>query len=305
MGSVKDWEKAFREYINFLQVEKGLAKNSVDAYSRDLRKYLLFMRDRGIDEPHLVRKEDITSFLSEERSRGFSPGTLARYVSSIRGFHKFMLREGFSTNFPVSSLKTPKTPRLLPRVLNQEEARKLLDQPIPRDPKGLRDKAILETLYATGMRISELISLNLDDLDLKENEIRVIGKGGKERVIPVGRAAERSLEDYIALGRPQFLRGGFSKALFLNQRGGRLSRSGAWRILKGYAQRVALGEKMSPHTLRHSFATHLLENGADLLHIQEMLGHSSIRTTQVYTHVTREQVRKVYMKAHPRAVENR
>ncbi len=299
----RNLDGALKEYINYLQVERGLASNSIDGYLRDLKKYTGYLQKRGVAEPDQIQKEHITAFLSEERRKGLSPGTVARYVSSIRGFHKFMIREGISNSVPVASLKTPKTPKVLPKVLSQVEVKKLLDQPIPRDPRGLRDKAMLETLYATGMRISELVSLDLNDLDLKDSEIRVTGKGNKERLVPVGRIASRSLEEYIALGRPQMIGRSHNTAIFLNQRGGRLSRSGAWRILKSYAKRVALEKKMSPHTLRHSFATHLLENGADLRHIQELLGHSSIRTTQVYTHVTREQVRKVYMKAHPRAIE--
>jgi integrase/recombinase XerD len=301
MEGDSEWERLLREFFNYLRIEKGLAENSINAYRHDLVKYVNFALDKGIAGPSQVGQEDITDFLNREKFKGMSPSTLSRYVSSIRGFHKFLVREGFTSHQPTSSLKTPRKPLLLPRALSKGEVTRLLEQPLVEDPAGLRDRAILETLYATGIRISELTSLDLDDIDIREGEVRVVGKGNRERVVPLGGKACEALRHYLQSGRPHLLKKGQIHALFLNQKGGRLSRSGAWRIIKYHAERVGLGDKLTPHTLRHSFATHLLENGADLRFIQEMLGHSSISTTQVYTHVSLTQLKQTYLKAHPRA----
>jgi integrase/recombinase XerD len=294
------WARLIRDFLNHLEVERGLARNTVDSYRRDLRKYASFLKDNAITGPGTVEPEMITRFLDGERAKGAAPSTLARLVSAVKQFHLFLVREGASGRLPTSGLKIPSRYRRLPRALSQEEAARLLDQPIVEDEAGMRDKAMLELLYATGMRISELIGMDLDDLMMEDGEVRVYGKGGKERVVPISGPAARSLEQYLRYSRPGLLKGKRSKALFLNRRGERLSRSGAWRILGKYAERVGLKDKFTPHTLRHSCATHLLENGADLRYIQELLGHASVSTTQVYTHVNREMVKEIYRKAHPR-----
>ncbi len=202
---------------------------------------------------------------------------------------------------PAGDLPYPRQPKKLPKVLTQEEVARLLDQQMAGDARGLRDRAMLETLYGTGMRISELVTLNVEDLDLEEREVRVMGKGRRERVVPLGSAAARAMEAYLARGRPRLLRSPSQRAVFLNVRGERITRQGAWGVVRDHARRVGLGDKMTPHTLRHSFATHLLENGVDLRYIQELLGHASISTTQIYTHVSGKRLREVYLEAHPRA----
>lgn len=301
MNKPGNWDEYHREFLVYLRVEKGLSPNTVEAYGRDVAKYLAFLAGSGIEKPEDVEPRTITGFLNLEKDRGLGPGSLARLVSSVKGFHLFLVNEDHAANLPTSELRTPRKPRRLPHALTQAEAVRLLEQPMVEDPAGLRDRAMLELLYATGMRISELTSLDLEDLDLEEGEVRVMGKGGKERVVPLGSQASESLAKYLRFGRSRLLRGRSQRGVFLNMKGGRLSRSGAWRIIKEYAGRVGLEERLTPHTLRHSFATHLLENGADLRYIQELLGHSSISTTQIYTHVSKERVKEIYMSAHPRS----
>lgn len=295
------WEEHLTEYMVFLGVQRGLSPRTVEAYRRDLERWISFARGRGRVSPGEVQREDLTAFLQSLHAQGLSARSVARSVASLRGFQRFLLEEGVSPGFPIADLATPRHARPLPRVLTREEVFRLLDQPIQRDPRGLRDKAILETLYGTGMRISELTGLDLEDVDLVEKEVRVLGKGAKERVVPVGEHAAAAVRDYLAFGRPKLSPRPGQRALFLNARGGRLSRQGAWGVVRKHAARVGLSERMTPHTLRHSYATHLLESGADLRHIQELLGHASVSTTQVYTHVTRARLREVYLKAHPRA----
>jgi integrase/recombinase XerD len=301
MKKPADWEEYQREFLIYLRVEKGLSPNTVEAYGRDVARYAAYLTASGLATPEDVTPPAITTFLNLEKQRGLAPSSLARLVSSIKRFHLFLVNEDHTENLPTSELRTPRKPRRLPRVLSQSEVAALLDQPITGDPAGLRDQAMLETLYATGMRVSELTSLDSEDLDLEESEARVMGKGGKERVVPLGAQAAERLRKYLRFGRPRLLGGRSSRAVFLNQKGGRLSRSGAWRIIKEYAARVGLEGRLTPHTLRHSFATHLLENGADLRYIQELLGHSSVSTTQIYTHVSKEKVKETYMSAHPRS----
>jgi integrase/recombinase XerD len=239
--------------------------------------------------------------MEELAGRGLSARSRARAAASLRSFERFLVEEGVDERMQTLSLASPRHEQRLPRVLSQAEVEKLIDQPIKEDAGGLRDKAILETLYGTGMRISELTGLDLEDLDLGALEARVLGKGSRERVVPIGRAAADALRDYLRLGRPAMARSPRERALFLNQKGGRLSRQGAWGLVKKYAARAGLAEKMTPHTLRHSCATHLLENGADLRYIQELLGHASISTTQIYTHLSKSRLRASYLKAHPHA----
>jgi integrase/recombinase XerD len=295
------WDVYRREFLNYLRIEKGLSANTVEAYGRDVGKYLAYLEDRKVPGPEQVERANVTAFLALEKKRGLGPSSLAREVSSVKQFHLFLVNEEYTAHLPTSDLATPRKPQRLPHALSQSEAARLLEQPIPADAAGLRDRAMLELLYATGMRVSELTSLDTSDLDLEQAEVRVTGKGNKERLVPLGATAADCVERYLKFGRPRLLGGRSQHAVFLNQQGGRLSRSGAWRIIKKYAERAGLGEHLTPHTLRHSFATHLLENGADLRYIQELLGHASISTTQIYTHVSREKIKEIYMQAHPRS----
>jgi integrase/recombinase XerD len=295
------WRKLLGEYLVYLRVEKGMSPRTVEAYGSDLRRWMDFFSQRGRHHPGDIRREEVTEFLEELRRRGLSPRSLARSIASLRGFSRFLVEEGGGDPLPVADVHTPKHIVRLPRVLSQEEVSILLDQPIADNPPGLRDKAILEVLYGTGIRISELVGLDVEDIDLVEREMRVLGKGARERVVPIGEKAALALINYLNAGRPRLQVSQVNRAVFLNQRGGRLSRQGAWEVVRKYAGRVGLKEKMTPHTLRHSCATHLLENGADLRYIQELLGHASIATTQIYTHVSRSRIRDAYLDAHPHA----
>jgi integrase/recombinase XerD len=295
------WPALLGEFLVYIKVEKGLSPRTVEAYGRDLRRWVEFISRQGKSSPQEVEREEITSFLEELRRQGLSSRSTARVTASLRGFSRFLMEEGVTDRFTAVDLPSPRHAQRLPRVLGREEVEALLDQPMLEDPPGLRDKAILETLYGTGIRISELTGLDLEDMDLGERELRVLGKGSRERVVPIGGAAAEALRDYITTARPRLARGPRQRALFLNQRGGRLTRQGAWGLVKKYACRVGLKDKMTPHTLRHSCATHLLENGADLRYIQELLGHASVSTTQIYTHVSRSRIKEIYLKAHPHA----
>ena len=305
MGVLKpeetDWPALVDEFLVYIKVERGLSPRTVEAYGRDLRRWEEFICKQGRSAPHDVVREDLTRFMEELRSGGLSARSLARITATLRSFQNFLLQEGDREGLPVSDLPSPRHHHKLPRVLSQKEVRKLLEQTITDDPRGLRDKAILETLYGTGIRISELTGLDLEDVDLRERELRVMGKGSRERIVPVGDEATAALRKYIDLGRPRLSRSSGQRALFLNQRGGRLTRQGAWERVRKYARRVGLDKQMTPHTLRHSYATHLLENGADLRYVQELLGHASISTTQIYTHVSKARVKEAYLKAHPHA----
>ncbi len=295
------WTSLVNEFLAYIKVERGLSSRTVEAYGRDLRRWSEFISRHGRSSPREVEREEITAFLAELRARGLSPRSLARTTAALRSFQRFLVEESIYGSLPAVDLPSQGHVQRLPRVLSQKVVKKLLEQPVAQDPPGLRDRAVLELLYGTGIRISELTGLDLEDMDLGGRELRVLGKGGKERVVPVGSAAAAAAGEYLRLGRPRLARDYGQRALFLNQRGGRLTRQGAWGVVKKYAGRVGLGEKMTPHTLRHSFATHLLENGADLRYIQELLGHASVSTTQVYTHVSKERIRESYLEAHPRA----
>ncbi|RHW41317.1 site-specific tyrosine recombinase XerD [Neobacillus notoginsengisoli] len=296
-------EDHLKDFIHFLMVEKGLSQNTLIAYERDLKNYLRHLKSSNevsaIDE---VQRTHILQFLGALKAEGKSARTLARHVASIRSFHQFLLRDRAATHDPTVHIESPQLERTLPKVLSMQEVETLLEAPAKQDHFGLRDKAMIETLYATGIRVSELIGLNMDDLHLSMGFLRCIGKGNKERIIPVGRTAAEALELYLAKGRPHFISKKVREdALFLNHQGKRLTRQGFWKILKKLATEAGIEKELTPHTLRHSFATHLLENGADLRAVQEMLGHSDISTTQIYTHVTKVRLRDVYSKFHPRA----
>ncbi len=292
------------EYLGHLSVERGASHHTLAAYRRDLAEYATFLEARGSLDVSRISGDDVTAFVSELRGRGLAPSSVERKVAAIKGFHKFLVREGVTTNHPTARLPLPKVPERLPDVISIEQVDRLLSQPFPDGAAGLRDRALLETLYGCGLRVSELVGLDTTDLDLAEGFVRVLGKGSKERVVPVAGMASSALDAYLRQGRP-LLRSArtvsmTSSALFLNQRGGRLSRQSAFVLVRSYGARVGL-EGLHPHTLRHSFATHMLEGGADLRSLQEMLGHADISTTQVYTHVDRRHIREEYLTTHPRA----
>jgi integrase/recombinase XerD len=303
------WQGWVDEFLSYVQFEKGLAANTISAYRRDLRTWSEFCSNDGID-PTDPTHEDITEFLERLRagkppaSAPLRPSTVARMLVSVRSLYKFLVREGRIDHDPTGKVGVPRRPRSLPKAISVEDVERLIAAP-PRDGLGPRDRAILETLYGGGLRISELVDLDVDDVDLDERSILVrSGKGSKSRRVPVGRAAGKALGDYATVTRPELVARASKSpggALFLNARGGRLSRQGCWKILKQHARAAGLEDKVSPHTLRHSFATHLLDGGADIRVVQELLGHASLATTQVYTLVTDGRLREVYLAAHPRA----
>jgi integrase/recombinase XerD len=296
-------EDEIKDYMHFLIVEKGLAKNTIESYQRDLKNYSLYLANvEEISTFNEVTRVNIVQFLGHLKDQGKSSKTVARHVASIRSFHQFLLREKCTDQDPTVHIETPKTERNLPRILSIEEVEALLEAPEESTPLGMRDKAMLELLYATGIRVSELISLKMEDVHLTMGFVRCIGKGNKERIIPIGKTAMSVLDKYLENARLK-LRSKKHKDehLFLNHHGKGLTRQGFWKNLKALAKKANIEKDLTPHTLRHSFATHLLENGADLRAVQEMLGHADISTTQIYTHVTKTRLKDVYSKFHPRA----
>ena len=300
-------EGQISRFLDYLAVERGLARNTLDAYGRDLARYAAHLEASAVTDATNVDEATVSGFVASlsrsEYAEGkrYHPSSVARALAAVRMFHLFLLREGEASGNPSEGVVRPKVPRLLPRPLSQQEVGAILDAPGEADPAGIRDRAILETLYGAGLRISELVGLDVDEVDLDEGSVRVMGKGSKERIVPLGRFAVRALESYLIRSRPVLASTKSGAALFLNQRGGRLTRQGATRVLKGAAVRSGLTKRVTPHTLRHSFATHLLEGGADVRVVQELLGHASLATTQIYTLVTGERLREEYFAAHPRA----
>ncbi len=293
--------KLLDQFLNHLSLERGLSSNTIESYRRDLKRYIKFLQDKKIKSVEKIAQEHITSLMVLLRDMGLSAKSIVRNLSSIRGFHKFLVVEGYSSFNPTGALEWPRLWRKLPTVLNFEEMRKLLSQPSTGDPLGLRDKAILEFLYATGVRISELIKIKRKDILPEVELVRVIGKGQKERIIPIGKEALKSVQKYLVEVRPQIANQFSEDVLFLNRRGRPLSRMGLWKILRKYVIQTGIKKKVSPHTIRHSFATHLLEGGADLRAVQEMLGHADISTTQIYTHINREYLKQEHRDYHPRS----
>jgi integrase/recombinase XerD len=295
-------------FLDHLTVERGLSGNTVAAYRRDLRRYAAFLDRRSIRDAALVDDDDVSAFVGElsrathDGGRPYRATSVVRALSSVRSFHRFLVREGDAAGDPTSGVLRPRVPRGLPRPLSVEDVGRLLDAPRPTDPNGLRDRALLETMYGAGLRVSELVGLDVDDVDLEDGSVRVLGKGGKERDVPLGRYAREAVAAYLSGGRPALVTRRSRSALFLNRRdGGRLSRQSCWNAIQTHAAAAGLRKRVTPHTLRHSFATHLLEGGADVRVVQELLGHASVATTQVYTLVTKEHLREVYFTAHPRA----
>jgi integrase/recombinase XerD len=296
-----------RRYLDYLAVERGLAANTLGAYRRDLHRYAGWLAQRGIDDPAVAGEADLVAFLGALRLGGTPAGTryrastVARSLAAVRGFHRFLLRERLAGADPSRDLGTPKVPATLPKALSIEQVEALLEAVAGDDRLAMRDRALLETLYAAGLRVSEATAMDVDDLDLEDGMVRAFGKGAKERLVPIGRSARRELEAYLVRARPLLAGPRSGPALFLNAQGTRLSRQGCWKILRARARHAGLEAGISPHVLRHSFATHLLAGGADIRSVQELLGHASLATTQVYTRVTQDRLREVYLRAHPRA----
>jgi integrase/recombinase XerD len=288
-------------FLNFLVVEKGLSPNTLEAYSRDLNDYFRFLEAQSIADITETGQDTLYAFLGTLRQRNLSHRSQARILSAIKSFYRFLQEESLRKDNPALSLQGPKAERGLPKTLSEMEVEALLQQPRGDSPLGLRDKALLEVLYATGLRVSELITLTLEHLELEAHFLRTMGKGSKERLVPIGREATRSLQEYLQNGRTRLLKDPRSSWVFVNSRGNRLTRQGFWKILRHYALQAGITKSISPHTLRHTFATHLLEGGADLRSIQTMLGHADISTTQIYTRVTTEHLREAYRRYHPRA----
>lgn len=292
-------EDALRLYLEYLAVEKGLASNTIQSYARDLRSFLGFLKREKLVWT-AAREEDLVRFIHAESRAGLAARSMARRISALRSFFRFLVLSGFLKKNPASQLTSPSTWLSLPKVLTVKEVEALLDATDETKPQGLRDRAMLEVLYGSGLRVSELASIKPPELNLDDGFLICRGKGGKERIVPVGRAACGFVARYVREVRPRF-EAGPSPFLFLTRRGRGFTRQGLWKLLKGYARKAGLSAKISPHILRHSFATHLLERGADLRSVQLMLGHSQITTTQIYTHVSRERLRRVYDQFHPRA----
>ncbi len=287
------------QFYQHLTVERGLAPLTLEAYARDLRDFWEFLEARGREGWAAVSLDDVRDYLVVLEARSLGARSRARRLSALRQFFRFLEREEQVAVNPLELLDSPRLPRKLPQVLGEQEVAALLAAPDPTTPQGRRDGALLEVLYATGLRVSELVGLTLKQVDLRRGVVRPLGKGSKERVVPMVAQAVAKLQDYLAQGRPQLLKGRDSPYIFINHRGGRLSRQGFWKILKQYALKAGV-RGLSPHTLRHSFATHLLSRGANLRVLQLLLGHADLATTQIYTHLDAARLREVHKKAHPR-----
>jgi integrase/recombinase XerD len=287
-------------FLNYLTVERGLARNTLDAYGRDLARYLEFLEKDGVTTPDRIAPPLILRYLARLRDEGLAPRSRARALVALRMFHKFLLGEGYADRNPTALVEAPKSLSALPHTLSPAEVERLLAAPLGEGTLALRDRAMLEVLYATGLRVSELVGLKLTDLQLDVGYLTAFGKRSKQRIVPLGEAAIEQLRRYLMYGRPLFDRGTAGGFLFLNRNGQGLTRQGFWKIIKRRAREAGIGKKITPHTLRHSFATHLLENGADLRAVQTMLGHADISTTQIYTQVTRERLRRLHQQHHPR-----
>jgi integrase/recombinase XerD len=300
---MKEAKEAILDYLHFLQVERQLSKNTLASYRRDLESYIEHLHtNQKIEKLDDVERTNILLHLENLREQGKSARTIARHISSIRSFHQFLIREKITNEDPSLHLQMPQIEKKLPKVLSPEEIDALIQAPDQTKPQGVRDVAMIELLYGTGMRISECIGLNLEDVHLTMGFVRVFGKGGKERIVPLGKSALKACDAYLIRARAQ-LQGKYPKsdAFFINQRGKRLTRQGCWKLLKQHANAANIQKEMTPHTLRHSFATHLIENGADLRAVQEMLGHADISTTEIYTHISKTRLSEVYKQFHPRA----
>ncbi|MCX5707070.1 MAG: site-specific tyrosine recombinase XerD [Candidatus Omnitrophica bacterium] len=287
-------------FLNYLSVERGLSNNTIVSYREDLNNYLDFIDHKHIDALSKISKNDITGFMLAQRDRGIAANSVARRLAAIRMFHRFLARERILKDDPSTLIDSPRLWKKIPETLSINEVEALIAQPDVRSNQGVRDRAILETLYATGMRVSEAVNLKRDNVNLDIGFLRCIGKGNKERVIPLGKKAITSIKRYLEVSQPKLLNNKESEFLFLSRFGKKISRQSFWKIIKKYARLARIKKTIKPHTLRHSFATHLLERGADLRSVQEMLGHSNISTTQIYTHINKDRLKSIHKQFHPR-----
>ncbi|NTU60573.1 MAG: site-specific tyrosine recombinase XerD, partial [Deltaproteobacteria bacterium] len=288
-------------FLEYLLVERGLSPNTVDAYARDVSSFLSFLAKSGVDDPARATGREVLEFLKRERQAGRSARTTARRLSALRTFYRLLVREGLAASSPLQRLDSPRLWRTLPKTLSRDEAEAVVEAPDEAgSASALRDRAILEVLYATGLRVSEVSNLTLDQLELQHGYVRTVGKGSKERVVPLGTRAQEALRAYLDGARPLLLKARRCPHVFVSRLGRRLSRQSLWKLVKRSCREAGLPGRASPHTLRHSFATHLLEGGADLRSLQMMLGHADLSTTQIYTHVTRDHLREVVRLHHPR-----
>jgi len=294
---------SLEDYFIYLKIEKGLTPNSISSYRRDLIQYLNFITEEKIESLNNVDRYTVLSFMQYQRERGKSSNSIIRMVSSLRKFHQYLKQEGITETDPMLLIDTPKKSQTLPKVMSMNEVEKLLEISDTSKPLGLRDRTMLEVMYATGVRITELVTLRLDELHLPMSMVQTQGKGDKERIIPMGDTAIYWMKQYLEFSRPKLTIKNAEEEpyVFLNSRGGKLSRQGVWKKIKNLVKQANIKSDVTPHTLRHSFATHLLENGADLRIVQELLGHSDISTTQIYTHITKNRLKSVYNEYHPRA----
>lgn len=296
-----DQEDPVGDFLDYLLAARGVSPNTISAYRHDLDDFLAYLQREHVPFVLSAQRANIIAYLLELERKGRATATVARRLAALKSFFRFLKEKGAIDKDPTAHLETPRLEKRLPQVLTEQEIVALLSQPDTETAAGRRDRAMLELLYATGMRVSELVSLNVGDLNFEGQYVRCLGKGAKERLIPVGSVALQAAREWLDAGRGEFLHGRAERALFVNHRGRRLTRQGMWKILKQYAAAAGITKPITPHTLRHSFATHLLANGADLRSVQEMLGHADISTTQIYTHLTSGQLKEVYERAHPRA----
>jgi integrase/recombinase XerD len=287
-------------FVRYLRVESGLAANTAESYRLDLEKFLAFLHKRGLSDPACVTLSVLAEFFAGVTQAGGAAASRARYLATLRGFYRFLQQEGFCREDPTEHLSAPKRGFTLPRTLTKQEVTALLDGPVPDGPEAVRDDAMIELLYASGLRVSELVTLPLAGLNLQVGYVLVTGKGSKQRIVPIGDAARRKVTQYLSQARGLLLKRRTSPMLFVTRRGGPLTRQGFWKLLRSRAGQVGITAHLSPHVLRHSFATHLLDRGADLRSVQAMLGHASLATTQIYTHVERERLKQVHDRFFPR-----
>jgi integrase/recombinase XerD len=287
-------------FLSYLSVERGLSHNTIISYKEDLNHYIGFLTSLHIDTFSKTTKNEVINFMLNQKNKGISANSVARRLAAIKVFYRFLVRERILKIDPTSLIESPKLGKKIPETLSLAEVDALLTQPNIKDPQGIRDKAILETFYATGMRVSEVVNLKVDNVNLEIGFLRCVGKGNKERVIPLGKKAINSLKRYLGTGRRHMLKQKESEFIFLNRSGKKISRQSLWKIIKRYAKEARIKKPISPHILRHSFATHLLERGADLRSVQEMLGHVNISTTQIYTHISKDRLKAIHRMFHPR-----
>lgn len=287
-------------FLDYLSVERGLSKNTIVSYGRDLNAYLKFLDSIAKKTISSSSREDIREFMLHEKDKGLSVNSIARNLASLRMFYRFLTRERLIKTDVSSYIDTPKLWKKIPDVLNFDEVEKLIESPDLNTPQGIRDRAILEVMYATGMRVSEVSNLKRSDVNMEVGFLRCLGKGRKERIIPLGKKAILAIERYVEKVRPQQAKRGEVQELFLNRSGKKISRISLWKLIKQYAKKSRIKKEIKPHILRHSFATHLLERGADLRSVQEMLGHANISTTQIYTHINRDRLKSIHKMFHPR-----